>query len=267
MTDRGSCWFGGADRTFISGVVCGQANAWQMRIAYTDKAVISNNVVQEHAGFFEAIKFHCSLGPTSPSTQNVCHNMIFSENVLAKERLNIVSGGIDEGTIQDSIFERNLLPGGLVTTNPRNVHRFNVMTEIVLGPRGVDATMPRGNVFENSVCMNSSGLRCVNVREGTNADGLVLRNLLHFASGASPAEVFGSQGSGSVDQAGCVSTLTNPFAVANPSLLVKTDFALPTGSPLIDKGVPIPGRGLDLLGNAAPHGSAPDVGAIEFQSN
>jgi hypothetical protein len=108
--------------------------------------------------------------------------------------------------------------------------------------------------------MNSKGLRCVNVREGTNVDGLKLRNLLHYAQGASPAELIGAGGSGSIDEAGGFSTRTNPFAAPNPNLLVKGDFALAPGSTLIDRGVPV-GRGLDLLGNLAPHGNAPDLEA------
>jgi len=272
VTDSGSCYFGGASHQFISGVVCGQANWWQMRIAYTHKAVISNIVVAEHAGAFEAIKFHCSLGPVDAAGL-VCENMVFSDNLVAKEHVNLGTGSQEnQAAIADSVFERNLLPFGISTIHPNDVFRFNVLGGLNIRPRQnrADAVEPRNNVFEQNVCDRrgtSISPSCVSIEAGTKVDGLILRNNLVYAQVASPPPLLQNHSgeSGPVTEVGNVSTNVNPFAAANPNPLMKADFALPSGSSLIDHGVPVSFRSVDLLGNPAPSGMAVDVGAVEFQ--
>ena len=269
VSNPGSCWFGGADKTFISGVVCGQANAWQMRIAYTNKAVISNNVVSQTAGAFESIKFHCSIGPIAADPGVICANMIFSDNVLAKARLNIAAGGNDEGTIQRSIFERNMVNGAIEIENPNNMIRNNVSSAITLKPRARDASNPRGNQFVNNTCdRRVLQTPCVRVLNGVRVDGLVLRNNLQVTPATpSPPMLQNEGGTGTITQQGNISTNVNPWVVANPNPIVRADYALRTDAvSLIDKGVALKSLGLDLLGRPFPQGSAPDVGAFESGS-
>ena len=272
VSNPGSCYFGGASHQFISGVTCGQANAWQMRIAYTHKAVISNNVIAERAGAFEAIKLHCSLGRLDAVPGVVCNNMVFSENVLAKERLTIASGGNDQGTIENSVFERNVMPFGMVTVNPNNMHRYNLLEGFLLGPRGnsAESAQPRGNVFEQNTCDGRANpVSCVSINPGAKFDGLVMRNNLAFRPGTSPIPFFAnnSGGTGTVTQSSNVSTTANPFVSTNPNRLLRSDFALrPDALTLIDKGVAMRSRTLDLLGHLAPQGAAPEIGAVEMET-
>jgi PKD repeat protein len=263
VSNTGTCWIGGADYLFISGVNCGQANQWQMRISYTNMAVISNNNIKEVAGGFEAVKFHCSLGPLAAAPGVICKHMVFSDNVLAKTRLNIANGGNDNGTIRFSVFERNVVNGSFENENPDDIVRYNVAHDYTFKPRSLDDSQPRRNYLYNNVCMTSSGLRCVNINTGVKIDGLRIRNMLYLALGASPSELIGNGGTGTIDEAGSFITRTSPFVAATPNFLVRSDFALKAGSTLIDKGVAVKSRTLDLLGNVTPQGSAPDVGAIE----
>ncbi len=268
VTNSGSCWFGGADKTFISGVTCGQANFWQMRIAYTNKAVISNNVVRETAGAFEAIKFHCSLDPFTAIPGHVCRHMVFSDNVIAKTRINVAAGSSsDTGTIQDSIFERNLVNGCIENENPNDMMRHNVALCYSFKPRAADSNQPRGNVIESSTCDGRKDpVSCINIIGGAKVDGLIVRNVLAFAPGTSPRLLIFQGGSGAITQLNNVTTNVNPFAAANPNPLVRTDYVLKQGSSLVDAGVALTSRSVDLLGRVAPQGSGPDIGAVEFES-
>ncbi len=272
--DPGSCYFGGASHQFISGVVCGQANAWQMRIAFTHKAVISNIVVQKHAGAFEAIKFHCS-GGTVQSSGLACSNMVFSDNVIAEEHVNLGSGSQENQAVMDqSVFERNVVPSGFSTIHPNDVYRFNVTSGLELRQRQspLDAVEPRNNVFEQNTCDRRGGSisqNCVYIAPGVNKfDGLVLRNNLAFRPAGAVAFFNNASGkTGTVTNTTNVMMTTSPFVSANPNPLVRTDFALrQDATTLIDKGAATPFLELDLLGHLAPQGAGPDVGAVEFEN-
>jgi hypothetical protein len=77
------------------------------------------------------------------------------------------------------------------------------------------------------------------------------------------AVILGHEGTGTVMQENNrIVSGSSPFVSASPQIF--GDFALPTGSPLIDAGKPGMGPSLDLLGNPAPRGAAPDIGAAEF---
>lgn len=267
VSNPGSCWFGGASHLFISGVVCGQANSWQMRIAYVHKAVISNNIVQEVAGGFEAIKFHCSIGPTSANPGAVCNHMIFSDNVIPKTRIDITGGGDDMGTIERSIFERNLIAGTIQSGNPNDVFRYNVGGGVSFHNRVgvIESSQPKGNRVENNVLdIRGISSTCVSVTSGTKVDGLLIRNNICLASGAIPTLV-SNGGSGTITQQSNAALNGSPFTAANPNRLVRSDYRLPEGSVHINAGVTGIGAALDLQGARAPSGP-PDRGASEFQS-
>lgn len=279
VTNPGSCWFGGADKTMVAGVNCGQANHWQMRIAYTNKAIISHNNVLFVGGAFEIIKFQCSLGGLNSvigGVPHVCRHMVFANNLLAT-RLNVTAGGgADQGTIQDSVFERNMVQGPIQTDNPNDVFRHNVATHFELRSRISNPIMPTGNLIENNVCDGRfSGESCISIRKGgdaVNFDGLLARNNLAYATNNRP--FFSTQSDASGTCTGCteptlsaqknITRTTNPFVDASPDRYTRADFALPEGSTLINAGIAGIGAGHDLLGNVRPNG-LPDVGAFEFQ--
>jgi hypothetical protein len=274
VQNGGSCYFGGASHQFISGVTCGQANAWQMRIAYTHKAVISNNIVAETAGAFEAIKFHCSIGSVVASGVS-CSNMIFSDNLIAKEHVNLGTGSVEnQAKMENSIYERNVMPHGVSTVHPNNVFRYNVMSGVVIRPRPnrIDSAEPRNNVIEQNTCDRRGGSisrACVYAEPNTIYDGTIVRNNLVFRPGTSPLPVFvtDSPSGGAVTQVGNVSATASPFVNANPNPLVRADFALrPDATTFIDKGVPLRFRVFDLLGHLAPQGAAPEIGAAEVET-
>ena len=54
------------------------------------------------------------------------------------------------------------------------------------------------------------------------------------------------------------------FVNGGGSFALATDFQIPTGSPAKDAGVSV-GLTSDYFGNPVPSGSAPDIGAMEFQ--
>lgn len=54
---------------------------------------------------------------------------------------------------------------------------------------------------------------------------------------------------------------------ASATMPLPTDFELVAGSPAIDQGMPIASITLDYLNRAVPAGSAPDVGAFEYDSS
>jgi hypothetical protein len=272
VVNSGTCWFGGADKTFISGVVCGQANFWQMRIAYTHKAIVSNNLILQNAGAYETIKLHCSIAGARNEDRPVCRYMIFSDNVLA-ERLNIAAGGgADGGLMRDSIVERNMIGGAIETENPGFMIRYNVATGYEVRPRESDFQMPRNVTIEHNVCDGRNSGPCVRALFFNPPalpliyDGLVARNNLAWSPSNQPffAADAGTSANPPFVGAGNRVVAQNPFAVANPNIRVRTDYVLRQGSPLIDAGVPVSFRGVDLLGNPTPRGTAPDVGAVEF---
>jgi hypothetical protein len=97
-------------------------------------------------------------------------------------------------------------------------------------------------------------------------DGLHARNNLAFAPDNRPffTADAGTSANPPFFGAGNVAVTSNPFVTSEPNSLVRADFALRAGSPLIDQGVPVSFRNVDLLGNPAPRG-LPDVGAVEAQ--
>jgi hypothetical protein len=243
-----------------------------MRIAYTHKAVISNNIIQRSAGAFEAIKFHCSIGSVVASGV-ACSNMIFSDNVVAQEHVNLGTGSQENQAIMDqSVLERNVVPFGFSSIHPNDVYRFNVTSGLELRQRQspLDAVEPLNNVFEQNTCDRRGGSisqNCVYIAPGVKKfDGLEIRNnLMYRPAGVIPFFVNNSGVGGTVTNTTNPAMTTSPFVSANPNPLVRADFALRTdATTLIDKGAVTPFLSLDLLGHLAPQGTAPDIGAVEM---
>jgi hypothetical protein len=257
----GTCYYGGADRNFFAGNRCGRSTAWQIRIIFNNRSAFQHNIVEETAGAFEAIKYHC-VGNASTVNQF----SVLSDNHLAKSRLNVNSGAAEQGCIhRDSVFERNLVADVIQTDQPNNLYRHNVASSFIVSLRAFDANLTRGNQYVNNTCHGMTFLpqTCVRVFPGANADGTLVRNMLFSARSSSGTVILSHEGTGTVTQENNrIASGTSPFVSASPQLF--RDFALPAGSTLIDAGKPGMGPSLDLLGNPAPRGAAPDIGAVEF---
>jgi hypothetical protein len=216
-------------------------------------------------GAYESIKFHCSIAGGRNADRSVCQHMVFSDNFLP-DRLNIAAGGgQDGGLMRDSVVERNLIDGPIQTENPGFLMRYNVASHFEIRPRETDFQLPRGNRIEQNVCDGRlAGFSCVRVvffgppSLPNVYDGLQARNNLAFAP--DNRQLFqadpGTSASPPFFGAGNVTVTTNPFVAANPNIRVRTDYALRAGSTLINQGVPVSFRSVDLPGNPAPVGGS-----------
>jgi hypothetical protein len=260
----GTCYYGGAYNNMFSGNRCGRGTAWQIRIIYNDRSVFQHNIIEENAGAFEAVKYHCVGGASVR-----CRFNVFSDNVLAKERLNVTAGSAEEGNvITDSVFERNRVAGEMVMEQPGNLFRYNVTGHFRLAQRVFNAQLSRDNVFINNTCFDGGrSPACLQTSQGSDALGTVMRNNLFYAVGfPSPAIVSGTgANTASVLQENnrMVTGTASPFVKSSPVSF--GDFALASGSNLIDAGR-VGMLNVDLLTNPAPRGTAPDIGAVEFGS-
>jgi hypothetical protein len=260
----GTCFYGGAYSNMFAGNRCGRGTAWQIRIIFNDRSVFQHNIVEENAGAYEATKYHCVGGPSVR-----CRFNVVSDNVFARERLNITGGSAEDGNvITDSVFERNYVPRGIIVMEqPGNLFRHNVVRQFRIDPRVFDAKLSRNNVFENNTCYGANVTpECVRINKGADGTGTVARNNLFYAGTFPSRARFASvSGVGRVAESGnrIVTGATSPWVSSSPSRLA--DFRLKRGSPLINSGVGGGGRSTDLLSLPAPSGGAVDVGAVETQ--
>jgi hypothetical protein len=265
-SSSGACYYGGSYQNFFAGNTCGKSSAWQIRIIFNDRSMFQHNVIQENGGAFECVKYHCA-GDQSV----VCRNNVVSDNVCMKERFNVTAGRAEDGnTIIDSVFERNMvLNGDIITEQPGNLFRHNVVGRFRLGARVFNATFSRNNQYVNNTCYSPQPFsQCFLALPGSDATGTVLRNNLFWAQGAPTPTISLIQGTGggamSVSGNQVVTGATSPFVSSTPRRLA--DFALRTGSTFVNGGIAGSGPTIDLVGNIAPLG-LPDVGAVEFGSS
>lgn len=126
------------------------------------------------------------------------------------------------------------------------------------------------NIFyENANTWSSSSPQGVNF-SSTKGTGMAFRNNLSYASGSGAMNFLGTaakQGTHYTQSGNIVNTLKPAFVNAPATLPSSPNFALPSGSSAIDKGLVISTAKIAFNGTSRPKGSTYDVGAYEYNGS
>jgi len=126
------------------------------------------------------------------------------------------------------------------------------------------------NIFyENASRLSSTSAQGINFISATGT-GMVFRNNLAYASGSGGTRFLGTgakEGTQYTQSGNIVNTLKPAFVNAPATLPSSPNFALPSGSAAIDKGLAISTAKIAYNGTTRPKGSTYDVGAYEYNGS
>lgn len=126
------------------------------------------------------------------------------------------------------------------------------------------------NIFyENANAKPSGTSQGINFISATGT-GMVFRNNLSYASGSGARNFLGTaakQGTHYTQSGNIVNTLKPGFVNAPATLPSSPNFALPSGSSAIDKGLVLSSAKVAFNGTSRPKGSTYDVGAYEYNGS
>lgn len=126
------------------------------------------------------------------------------------------------------------------------------------------------NIFyENANTKASTSTQGINFVSATGT-GMVLRNNLSYASGSGAMKFLGTgakEGVNYTQSGNIVNTIKPAFVNAPATLPSSPNFALPSGSAAIDKGLVISSAKVAYNGTSRPKGNSYDVGAYEYNGN
>lgn len=267
--NAGSCLFGGGEPLVMMGNRCtGSVGFWPYRTGYVAKGVLEHNTVEAHShgGNFELWKLHCSKG--GDGNFAVCPYLVFSDNRMTVfDRVDVTHGGRDFGSIQFSLFERNMLFNGpFQIQNPNNVFRYNIACFTVYDRADHDPIQPRNNQFYGNACR--TGFAAIQVGAGngnvTRVDGLMARNniLLPTAAGVPFYRVDSAAIPGPVTVVNNPTADATTFVVPNPSALQAADWALAAGHPFRTARIAGDPPAVDLLRQMALGTAGSAIGAV-----
>ena len=136
--------------------------------------------------------------------------------------------------------------------------------------RSTPSLRAENNIFyENANAKSPSTAQGINFISPTGT-GMVIRNNLAYASGSGAINFLGTsarQGTHYTQSANIVNTLKPAFVNAPATLPGSPNFALPSGSSAIDKGLVLSAAKIAYNGTSRPKGSSYDVGAYEYNGN
>ncbi len=140
----------------------------------------------------------------------------------------------------------------------------------VVSWRSTPSLRAENNIFyENANSMSSSSTQGIHFISSTGT-GMVFRNNLAYASGSGAKNFLGTaakQGTHYTQSGNIVNTLKPAFVNAPATLPSSPNFALPSGSSAIDKGLVISSAKIAYNGTSRPKGSTYDVGAYEYNGS
>lgn len=128
---------------------------------------------------------------------------------------------------------------------------------------------------ENNIFYENANAKSSTVSQGINfisvtGTGMVFRNNLAYASGSGATKFLGTaakQGTHYTQSGNIVNTIKPAFVNAPATLPSSPNFALPSGSGAIDKGLVISTAKIAYNGTSRPKGSTYDVGAYEYNGS
>jgi hypothetical protein len=143
-----------------------------------------------------------------------------------------------------------------------NTFAYNGCAGVVLW-RSTPYLQAANNIFyENSVNGSSTSTQGI-AFVSTSGSGITIRNNLAYASGSGGTKFLG--GTANYTQSGNIVNSLKPAFVNAPATLPSSpNFALPSGSAAIDKGLVISSAKVAYNGATRPKGSTYDVGAYEY---
>ena len=147
-----------------------------------------------------------------------------------------------------------------------NTIAYNGCSGVVLW-RYTPGLRAENNIFyENANSHSSPSVQGINF-VSTTGTGIVFRNNLSYASGSGATKFLGTGTTNYTQSGNIVNTLKPAFVNAPATLPSSPNFALPSGSAAIDKGLVISSAKLAYNGTSRPKGSTYDVGAYEYNGS
>jgi len=128
------------------------------------------------------------------------------------------------------------------------------------------------NIFyENAITKGSTTAQGINFISQTGT-GIVIRNNLAYATGSGGTKFLGTaakEGTHYTQSGNTVNTVNPKFVNAPATLPSSPNFSLASGSPAIDKGLPLSlsSTKISYPGTTRPKGTTHDVGAYEYNSS
>ncbi len=148
-----------------------------------------------------------------------------------------------------------------------NTFGYNGCAGIVLWRSTPNARAENNIFYENSVNAASSSTTQGIAFVSTTGSGITIRNNLAYASGSGGAKFLGNATINYTQSGNIVNTLKPAFVNAPATLPSSPNFALPSGSSAIDKGLVISSAKIAYNGTTRPKGSTYDVGAYEYNGS
>ncbi len=161
------------------------------------------------------------------------------------------------------------LSANWVIANNTFAYSRNASAMVVWGSTCKNARIENNIFYENAVTASTTATQGVNFI-GTSCTGISIRNNLAYASGSGGTKFLGTgakQGTHYTQSGNIVNTLKPSFVNAPATLPSSPNFALPSGSSAIDKGLVISTAKIAYNGTSRPKGSTYDVGAYEYNGS
>ena len=156
-----------------------------------------------------------------------------------------------------------------VVLNNTFAYSANRSGMVIWGSTCNNARIENNIFYENAVKMSSATTQGISF-QSVSCKGITIRNNLSYASGSGGARFLSSgatEGTHYTQSGNIVNTLKPAFANAPATLPSSPNFALPSGSPAIDKGLVISTARIAFNGTTRPKGSSYDVGAYEYSGS
>jgi hypothetical protein len=147
-----------------------------------------------------------------------------------------------------------------------NTLAYNGCSAVVLW-RSTPSLRAENNIFyENANTKSSADTQGIHFIS-TTGSGIIIRNNLAYASGSGGTRFLGTGTTNYTQSGNIVNTLKPAFVNAPATLPSSPNFALPSGSSAIDKGLVISSAKIAYNGTTRPKGSTYDVGAYEYNGS
>ncbi|CUS34177.1 right-handed parallel beta-helix repeat-containing protein [Candidatus Nitrospira nitrificans] len=158
-----------------------------------------------------------------------------------------------------------------IVANNTIAYNKNSAGMVVWGSTCNRARIENNVFYENAVNGLSTSSQGINFIS-TTCTGITIRNNLAYASGSGGVKFLGTaarEGTHYTQSGNIVNTINPRFVNAPATLPSSPNFSLASGSPAIDRGLPLalaPTK-ISYPGTTRPKGSTHDVGAYEYSSN
>jgi len=150
-----------------------------------------------------------------------------------------------------------------------NTFAYNGCAGVVLWGSTPSLRAENNIFYENANTKASTSTQGINFISLTST-GIMIRNNLSYASGSGAMRFLGTgakEGTNYTQSSNIVNALKPAFVNAPATLPSSPNFALPSGSSAIDKGLVISSAKIAYNGTSRPKGSTYDVGAYEYNGS